>query len=88
MYIYSNSQMFLECLLQVYPWARFVSRSRKGFLGSPGALRIHELMPEPVNAGGFTPVGRYEDLPTELLAEVKVGTVVEIKTLLEELSSP
>ena len=82
MTISDDTRLLLQILRRVYPWARYVSRSRGDVTRSVGALRLHELMPL-VTEKGFVPTGQNVELPTELLPEVPEGVMVRIETLLE-----
>lgn len=82
MTISNDTRYLLQILRRVYPWARYVSRSRGDVTRSIGALRLHELMPI-VTENGFVPTGQNVELPPELLTEVPEGVMVRIETLME-----
>ena len=82
MTISDDTRLLLQILRRVYPWARYVSRSRGDVTRSIGALRLYELMPL-VTEKGFMPTGQCVELPPELLPEVPAGVMVGIGTLLE-----
>lgn len=81
MRVSEDSRRFVGILQRAFPWARYVSRSFGGITRSVGALRVHEVLPEATQAGGFMPLGRCLELPAGLLPEVPAGVVMDLREL-------